>query len=177
MQIQRSERSWFRWRGIQWNVPNRCSSREQLATLIHNNESRWPADSWQWIAVALRPRLIEAIDDLAAQGVIASVTTPTKWISSIVAASKKNVLNPKHLSHTRRELSASDSWRYCDSLHVAKVFTISKKWVLTQNLDEESSYLTTFQIPSGCYCWRRMPFGISSGVSTEDIWAQWRHVR
>ena len=39
------------------------------------------------IAVALRPRLIEAIDDLAAQGVIALVTTPTKWISSIVAAS------------------------------------------------------------------------------------------
>ena len=53
-----------------------------------------------YICCHLFSRLIEAIDDLAAQGVIAPVTTPTKWISSIVAASKKNVLNPKHLSHT-----------------------------------------------------------------------------
>ena len=30
------------------------------------------------------------------------------------------------------------------------------------SLDEEWSYLTTFQTPFGHYCWRRMPFSISS---------------
>ena len=28
-------------------------------------------------------------------------------------------------------------------------------------LDKESSLLSTFQTPWGCYCWKRMPFGIS----------------
>ena len=49
-------------------------------------------------------------------------------------------------------------------LHVAKVFTIMdvKNGFWHVNLDEESSYLTTFQTPFGRYRWRRMPFGISS---------------
>lgn len=42
------------------------------------------------IAVALRLKLKETLDDLEAQVVIAQVTTPTKWISSIVTVSKKN---------------------------------------------------------------------------------------
>ena len=147
---------------------------KQLVTPIYNNESGWLVDSWQqnhptWqhtlrcIAVALRPWLIEAIDDLAAQGVIALVATPTKWISSIVAASKKNVLNPRFwiarykeriISFRQLKILRQPPWN--QGLHNNGC----KKWVLAQNLDEESSYLTTFQIPFGCYCWRSMPFGI-----------------
>ena len=149
---------------------------KQLVTPIYNNESGWLVDSWQqnhstWqhtprcIAVALRPRLIEAIDDLAAQGVIALVATPTKWISSIVAASKKNVLNPRIwiarykeriISFRQLKILRQPPWN--QGLHNNGC----KKWVLAQNLHEESSYLTTFQIPFGCYCWRSMPFGIWS---------------
>ena len=55
------------------------------------------------IAVALRPRLKKALDDLEAQDVVALVTTPTSWISSIVAVPKKNgklhiCLDPKDLN-------------------------------------------------------------------------------
>ena len=42
------------------------------------------------IAVALRPKVKKTLDDLEAQGVIVPVTTPTKWISSIVVVPKKN---------------------------------------------------------------------------------------
>ena len=54
-------------------------------------------------AVALRPRLKKALDDLEAQDVMALVTTPARWISSIVAVPKKNgklhiCLDPKDLN-------------------------------------------------------------------------------
>ena len=55
------------------------------------------------ISVALRPQLKDTLDALETQGVIAQVTTPTRWISSIVAVPKKNgklrvCLDPKDLN-------------------------------------------------------------------------------
>ena len=55
------------------------------------------------ITVALRSKLKEALDDLEAHSVIAPVTTPTKWISSLFAVPKKNgklriCLDPKDLN-------------------------------------------------------------------------------
>ena len=40
------------------------------------------------IPVALRPQLKDTLDALEAEGIIAQVTTPTRWISSIVAVPK-----------------------------------------------------------------------------------------
>ena len=49
-------------------------------------------------------------------------------------------------------------------LHGAKVFTKLdvRNGFWHVKLDEESSYLTTFNTPFGRYRWKRMPFGISS---------------
>ena len=48
-------------------------------------------------------------------------------------------------------------------LHGAKVFSLLdvKNGFWHINLDEESSYLTSFYTPFGRYHWCRMPFGIS----------------
>ena len=49
-------------------------------------------------------------------------------------------------------------------LHGAKVFSVLdvRKGFWHIELDEPSSYLTTFHTPFGRYRWKRMPFGISS---------------
>ena len=56
----------------------------------------------------------------------------------------------------------------------AKVFTIVdvSKAFHTIKLDEESSLLTTFQEPSGRYCYTRMPFGIACGP---EEYQRWQH--
>lgn len=113
------------------------------------------------IAVALRPQLKDTLDALEAQGIIAQVTTPTRWISSIVAVPKKNgklriCLDPKDLNRAiqreKYQLPTVEDIATC--LHGAKVFTIMdvRNGFWHVSLDEESLYLTTFQ----------MLFGISS---------------
>ena len=123
------------------------------------------------IAVALRPKLKEALEDLVAQDVIAPVTTPTEWISSIVAVPKKNgklriCLDPKDLNHAiqRENYPLPTIEDIATRLPGAKVFTILdvRNGFWHVSLDEESTYLTTFQTPFGRYRWKRMPFGISS---------------
>lgn len=123
------------------------------------------------IAVALRPQLKDTLDALEAQGVIAQVTTPTRWISSIVAVPKKNgklriCLDPKDLNRAiqREKYQLPTVEDIATRLHGAKVFTVMdvRNGFWHVSLDEESSYLTTFQTPFGHYRWRRMPFGISS---------------
>ena len=123
------------------------------------------------ITVALRPRFKEALDDLEAQDVVAPVTMPTRLISSIVAVPKKNgklliCLDPKDLNRAiqRESYQLPTVGDIATRLHGAKVFTIMdvKNGFWHVNLEEESSYLTTFQTPFGHYHWRHMLFCISS---------------
>ncbi|PFX11501.1 Retrovirus-related Pol polyprotein [Stylophora pistillata] len=123
------------------------------------------------VAVALRPKLKETLDDLVTQEVIAPVTEPTEWTSSIVIAPKKNgqlrvCLDPKDLNCAiRREKYEMPTIEdIATRFHRAKVFTVLdvRNGFWHVSLDEQSSYLTTFQTPFGRYRWRRMPFGISS---------------
>ena len=123
------------------------------------------------IAVALRPQLKDTLDALEAQGIITQVTTPTRWISFIVAVPKKNgklriCLDPKDLNRAiqREKYQLPTVEDIATRLHGAKVFTVMdvRNGFWHVSLDEESSYLTTFQTPFGRYRWRCMPFGISS---------------
>ena len=81
------------------------------------------------IAVALRPQLKDTLDALEPQGVIAQVTTPTRWISSIVAIPKKNgklsiCLDPKDLNRAiqREKYQLPTVEDIATRLHRAKVF-------------------------------------------------------
>ena len=105
------------------------------------------------------------------QGIIASVTTPTAWVSSMVVVPKKNgklriCLDPKDLNQAiqREHYPLPTIEDVATRLHGAKVFTKLdvKSGFWHVKLDEESSFLTTFNTPFGRYRWKRMPFGIRS---------------
>ena len=128
------------------------------------------------IAVHMKPKLKEALDNLTKKDVMSPVDRPTDWLSHLVCTSKKNgelwlCLDPEHLNKAlKREHYHLPVLREMlpDIAH-AKVFSTfdfrNGYWHV--KLDEESSYMTTFNTPFGRYRWLRLPFGTS--VSSEML--------
>ena len=123
------------------------------------------------VPVALQQRLKETLNSMVRANIIAPVTEPTQWISSMVVVPKKNgtlriCLDPKELNAAilREHYPLPTIEDVATRLHGAKVFIVldvrSGFWHIT--LDEPSSFLTTFHTPFGRYRWKRMPFGICS---------------
>ena len=123
------------------------------------------------VPVALRDRLREILDDLVEQDILAHVTQPTEWVSSMVVIPKKDgklriCLDPQDLNrailHEHYPLPTIEE--VATRLHGAKVFTVLdvRHGFRHVPLDNKSSFLTTFNTPFGRYRWKRMPFGISS---------------
>ena len=123
------------------------------------------------VPVALRDRLKSELDKMVEQEIIHPVTTPTSWVSSLVVVAKPNgklrlCLDPKDLNKAiqREHYPLPTIEDVATRLRGAKVFTKldvrNGFWHVC--LDEESSFLTTFNTPFGRYRWRRMPFGICS---------------
>ena len=123
------------------------------------------------VPVAIRERLRETLEDLERREIVACVTTPTSWISSMVVVLKPNgalriCLDPKDLNRAlqRENYPLPTIEEVATRLHGAKVFTVLDVacgfWHVA--LDEHSSFLTTFNTPFGQYRWKRMPFGIKS---------------
>ena len=123
------------------------------------------------VPVAVRARLKEELDRMTEQQIIAPVTAPTSWVGSIVVIPKPNgklriCLDPKELNKAiQREhypLLTIEDGATC--LHGAKIFSKLdvKNGFWHIELDQESSYLTTFNTPFGRYRWMRMPLGLCS---------------
>lgn len=104
-------------------------------------------------------------------GIIERVTEPTEWVAPMVPVIKPNgkvricVGLTKLNENVKREkfiLPTTDSILH--KLAGSKVYTTldaaSGFWQMA--LDEESSKLTTFITPNGRYCFKRLPFGITS---------------
>ncbi len=120
--------------------------------------------------LAIRPKLKQLLDDLVKKGVITPVNVPTPWVSQVVLTHKKSgelriCLDPheinKVLQRERYTLPVLE-----DVLHElgkSKVFSkadlSSGYWHVT--LDEDSSFITTFQTCFGRYRYLRLPFGIN----------------
>ena len=120
--------------------------------------------------IAIRLQLKEELDKMVKVGVIAPVTKPTPWVSKIVVNKKKQgglriCIDPPELNKAlRRE-------RYTMPVLEDVIHDLSKSKVFTKadlssgfwhvQLDEESSFLTTFQTCFGRYRWLRLPFGLS----------------
>ena len=119
---------------------------------------------------ALRQKVIAKLKEMEADGHIAKVTEPTKWVNSIVVVLKNNkvriCLDHRELNRAiRREHYPSPTVEdMVASIPDAKVFSVvdAKAGFFQIKLDYESSLLTTFNSPMRRYRWLRLPFGIKS---------------
>ncbi|CAG2198015.1 unnamed protein product [Mytilus edulis] len=122
------------------------------------------------VPVAIKDQLQTELNRLCDMNIITQVTKPTSWVSSLLTVVKPNKLrvciDPNHLNqHIKRShypLQTIDC--LLPELSNTKIFSVvdAKIGFWHVQLDEESSYLTTFNTPFGRYRWLRMPFGITS---------------
>lgn len=123
------------------------------------------------VPAALRSRLLDELQQLEEQGIIAKVTQPTDWVSSLLVVPKKDhkiciCIDPRDLNKAikREHYQIPTIEDISTHLEGARVFTVLdvKQGFWHVPLENQSSYLTTFNSPFGRYRWLRMPFGISS---------------
>ena len=106
------------------------------------------------------------------------VSELTEWVSSIVYIRKKNGklrlrLNPKDLNraimrcHYKTPTMEELAHKLSDAQHFSKLDAKNGYW--SKPLDEESQLLTTFHLPFGRFCFRRMPFGLEM---SQDVFMQ-----
>lgn len=124
------------------------------------------------VPVHIMPLYKAEIDKMLADGVITPVTEPTDWVNSIVCNIKETpngkkvrlCLDPKDLNkYIRREHYYNRTIdEILPKLHNKKYFSVvdTKKGYWHVELDEESSYLCTFNTPFGRFRFKRLPFGI-----------------
>ena len=123
------------------------------------------------VALPLMPKVKQELERMEAMGVITRVEQPTDWCAGIVVVPKPNgslricVDLTKLNESVRRErhiLPAVD--HILAQLSGATVFTKldfnSGFWQI--KLSEQSALYTTFITPFGRFCFKRLPFGITS---------------
>jgi len=124
------------------------------------------------LPVPIKDRVKKELDLLCKQGIIEPVIAPTPWVSALVVMNKPNgdlriCIDPNHLNSVLKRsiymMPTIDD--VLPRLKNAKIFSTAdaKNGFNHLSLDDESASLgpTTFEIPFGCYRWRRLCFGIS----------------
>ncbi|CAB4029631.1 Hypothetical predicted protein, partial [Paramuricea clavata] len=132
------------------------------------------------VPVALRPRIKSELNKLVEREVIVPVTKPTQWVSSMLAVVKPNkiriCIDPRDLNRAicREHYQLPTVEVVTTRLTGAKKFTVcdEKDGFHQIQLDEDSSYLATFNTPFGRFRWTRLPFGISSAP---EVWQRRMH--
>ena len=124
--------------------------------------------------------LNRTLDKMEKDLVIARVMHPTDWVNSLVLREKRDgslriCLDPTNLNRaikrdhhpvpTLEEITP----RLCGAAVFSKLDARNGYWHV--RLDEESSYLTTFNTPFGRYSYLRMPFGL---CMSQDVFQ--RHI-
>lgn len=123
------------------------------------------------VPLSLRDDIKKELGEMEAQGIIAKVNEgePTAWVNSLVYRRKPNgtlrvCLDPKDLNKAicREHHTIPTLEEILPQLTGAKIFSIvdAKCGYWNIELDQESSYLTTFNSPFGRYRFLRMPFGL-----------------
>ena len=122
------------------------------------------------LPVALRDQVKTELDKLVANGVIAPVTEPTKWVSALLVVQKAEgqgvriCTDPKFLNRSLQRSTyymqtIDDILPKLANVKVMTTIDIRQAFWMLQ-LDKESSTLTTFETPFGRFRWLRLPMGL-----------------
>ena len=123
------------------------------------------------VPISMKDEIKDELDNMVKNDIIAKIQEgePTAWVNSLVYRRKSNgrlrlCLDPKDLNEAiKRENHVTPTLEeILSKLNGAKVFSIVDVkcgyWNII--LDEDSSYLTTFNSPYGCYRFKRMLCGL-----------------
>ena len=123
----------------------------------------------QKVPIEYRDQIEKALDDMVLKGVIAPVTKPTTWVSSLTYPRKPDgslriCLDPKDLNKAivQEHYKAPTLDEITHHLSGATCFSKldAKDGFWSIHLDEDSSYLTTFNTHRGRYRFLHMPFDL-----------------
>jgi hypothetical protein len=121
------------------------------------------------VPVALREQVKLELDRLEKANVIAKVTEPTPWVSSLVVVKKKNdavrlCIDPSDLNRAikREHFPMPSVDDVATRLHGSTVFSTldATSGYFQMKLTKESSMLLVFNTPFGRYRYLRMPMGV-----------------
>ena len=123
------------------------------------------------VPISMKDEIKDELDNMVKNDIIAKIQEgePMAWVNSLVYRRKSNgrlrlCLDPKDLNEAiKREHHVTPTLEeILPKLNGAKVYSIvdAKCGYWNIILDEDSSYLTTFNSPYGCYRFKRMLFGL-----------------
>ena len=121
------------------------------------------------IPATLRDRVRDSLENMVELGVIKRVQEPTQWVNAMVVSEKRSgelriCIDPRELNKAiyREHYQLPTQQEITSRLAGAKFFSKrdakSGYWQIP--LDEESSFLTTFNTPFGRYRFTVIPFGV-----------------
>ncbi len=148
-----------------------CMQEHPAKITISKDATPYCVNAPRRIPIPLLPQLKEELGKLETQGIVQRVTEPTDWCSPIVIAPKKNGsirlcvdLRQLNKSVVRERFIIPTVEEVLGRISGAQIFSLldAKHGFWQVPLAKESQRLTTFITPYGRFCFRRLPFGITS---------------
>lgn len=144
---------------------------EPVKIKLIDNANPYSVQTPRRVPVNILPKVEQELNKLERNGIIQKITDPTEWCSPMVPVVKhngdiricvdlnklnKNILRERFIMPTIEELLP----KLAGAVKFTKLDLHSGFYQIP--LAKESHKLTTFITPLGRYCFRRVPFGISS---------------